>query len=115
MPTVDDLQSVGSSSELHTMCESGRLLFVTAYDRLAVLSAELRLALSQTPVQNPGNGTFKTTSRSAARRVTRQLVYAAELQLDAAKAMRTAWFVYKGLYMPQAPVSNNKPKFDVNA
>lgn len=113
MANVDDIQGAYSSTELQQLCENGRLLFFTVYDRLSVTATELRQNLNNTPVTNTGNGRFKTSQKQAARRVTRQMFYAAELNLEAAKAMRAAWFTFKGLYLPEEAVATGKPKFNV--
>lgn len=107
MASLDDIQGAYSTSQLQTMCEQGRLLFNTASDRLSVVAAELRVNLAGLG----GNPMLLgLDSRAAARRVTRNLVHAAALQHEAARAMQACWFTYQGLYLAPKPASN---KFDV--
>lgn len=101
-PTVDVLQGVYSTSELHAMCENGRQLFNICGDRLSVTAAELNVLLRQVP----GNPMLLgLDSRAVARRITKHLVRAAELQTGAARAMKDCWFAYEGLILnpPSAP------------
>lgn len=111
MATLDDIRGVYSSSELRALCESGRILFNTASDRLSIVAAELNILLRQLP----GNPVLLgLDSRGVARRVTRHLVRASELQTSAARSMKDCWFAYESLVLN--PVNNSGPKaFNVNS
>jgi len=109
MATLDDLQGVYSTTELRTMCEQGRLLFNTAADRLSVISAELNILLRQLP----GNPVLLgLDSRGVARRITRHLVRASELETAAARAMKDTWFAYESLVL-NPTTSGAVKRFDI--
>ncbi|NUR25623.1 MAG: hypothetical protein HOV83_07195 [Catenulispora sp.] len=109
MATLDDIQGVYSTSELRTMCESGRLIFNTAADRLAIVSAELNILLRHVP----GNPVLLgLDSRAVARRVTRHLVRASELQSAAARSMKDCWFAYESLVLNPS-TSGAVKRFDI--
>jgi hypothetical protein len=108
--TLDDLQGVYSTSELRALCESGRLLFNTAADRLSIVSAELNILLRQLP----GNPVLLgLDSRGVARRITRHLVRAAELQTSAARSMKDTWFAYESMVLNPTSAGGVK-RFDIN-
>jgi hypothetical protein len=109
MPSIDDLQGVYSTSELRQMCESGRGVFNLAADRLSVTAAELNLLLRAIP----GNPLLLgLDSRAVAKRITKHLVRASHLQVEAARSMKDCWFTYEGLILnPTQPAG--RPSFNV--
>ena len=101
-PTADVLQGVYSTTELRQMCEGGRQLFSICADRLSVTAAELNVLLRQVP----GNPLLLgLDSRAVARRITKHLIRAGELQVSAARSMKDCWFAYEALILnpPAAP------------
>ena len=111
MATLDDLTGVYSTTELRKLCESGRLLFNTAGDRLSVVSAELNILLRQLP-GNPA--LLGMDSRAVARRITRHLVRASELQTSAARSMKDCWFTYEMLVLNPSKAPQAQ-RFDIRA
>jgi hypothetical protein len=107
--TLDDLRGVYSTSELRDLCESGRVLFNTAADRLFVVAAELNLLIRRIP-GNPY--LLGVDSRTTAKRVTNHLVRAGELQTAAAREMKNTWFTYEQLIL-QPTRTGQARTFDV--
>lgn len=111
MATLDDLHGVYSTTELRTMCEHGRLLFNTAADRLSIVAAELNILLRHLP----GNPVLLgLDSRAVARRITRHLVRASELETAAARAMKDTWFAYESLVL-NPKTTNTIKQFDIRS
>ncbi len=108
MAGIDDIQGVYSTSELRTMCESGRQVFNVAADRLSITAAELNVLLRALP----GNPLLLgLDSRTVAKRITRHLVRAAGLQTEAARSMKDCWFAYEALILN--PPQSANPGFNV--
>lgn len=110
-PTLDDIVGALSASELQRMCEQGRLLFTTSSDRLIVAADEIRNALARVQSTNPL--LMGLDARASARRVTKPMKHAANLQLEAARAMQSSWRLFGQLYLGK-PGSPANPPFDLN-
>jgi len=112
LPTLDALQGVYSTSELRALCEQGRALFNHSADRLSVVAAELTVLLRRVP----GNPMLLgLDSRAVARRVTRHLVRAAELETAAAGEMKNTWFAYEAYVLNPGQHPGAGRSFDVQA
>lgn len=107
--SLDDVNSPYSTSEMQLMCEQGRLLFDTIYDRISTITAELKANLAAMQ-GNPY--LLGIDSKSAARRTVRPLLHAAGLSREAATAMKNSWIIYQGLYLPKQ--AGARSGFDVN-
>jgi hypothetical protein len=97
-----------STSEMNAVCEATRHHLHDLHDRLFVISAELYVGLSKLDGRT---GLFGVDTKLAARRVTKNLVHAGALELEAAKAISRTWTVYQQLFV----AGGNKSRgFQVN-
>lgn len=107
-PTLDDMEAPYSTTEMQHLCEQGRLLFDTIYDRLSTLAVELKHNLSQ--IQG-SPALMGVDAKMSARRTVKPLLHAAGLSRESATSMKNAWIVYQGLYLPKA---GTKSSFNIN-
>lgn len=95
-----------NTSDFQAMAEQARAHHHGMYDQYHVMAVELRRGLSR--VQG-ARGLFGVDVRIAARRVTRHLAHAAQLELETGRAVVRSFHVYQELFLnrPQNPPASS--------
>lgn len=110
-PLESIIYTPDSTSDFHRMAEGARKLHHGAADLLVVTAAELSVALRHAYQGNPW--VVGVDARMAAKSVTKHLVRAARMDLEAGAEVVRGWTRYWELFVEPKPAAAGRRAFNV--